>query len=567
MPTSIYNPPKAKIPAVTTTPAPAYDFSKDALLPSANVSGMTPYEMSQKAEQQMKDRVIGQSQANPWTLATGAQMGKLQTGTETTPITFQAFTYGGTKPTPTGSGTGVTADKIPFNPNIGRRDSTGWIQTGTDASGNSLWSKAGQSATPENGASSATTEQNNQRYVYDATQGGYVPLYKAPDTSALDEQIRSLAQGRTKEEIDAELNRKIADINAKYDQMARDTAAKFRNAKAQQFADLASIGTGMNPLSSGALSIANANENQLGEANRNIEMMRNAEISAAQAAAAGQKTDAQQKYLNYLMDERARMEERAKTNYEMQRQALADSVDALNRAAQQAKENRITSNAERDDARANIKMMFDSLGSAAFEGVSDEDMRAMEKAAGLPAGSIAKQTKTLKEQEIAQKYAKKAGDYQFISATKYQKPGVLDKTTGIFTPLDKFMANVSSRGTGLNTSDGITTKAVAKYFDTFGEYPSKANIPWVVAQYKATMQPKDFIGPIDPNTNPYEAGRKAQLTFKSTGTKTSDPLAALLGGQSIVAPPAVTPTTAQSNDLEDLGITSEDLDAILKGLR
>jgi hypothetical protein len=376
-----------------------------------------------------------------------------------------------------------------------------------------------------------------------------------------------LAQGRTKEDIDAELNRKIADINAKYDQMARDTAAKFRSSKAQQFADLASIGTGMNPLSSGALSIANANENQLGEANRNIEMMRNAEISAAQAAAAGQKTDAQQKYLNYLMDERARMEERAKTNYEMQRQALADSVAALNRAAQQAKENRITSNAERDDARANIKMMFDSLGSAAFEGVSDEDIRAMEKAAGLPAGSIAKQTKTLKEQEIAQKYAKK-GDYQFISATKYQKPGVLDKTTGTFTPLDKFMANVAaSRGTGLNTSDDITAKAVAKYFDTFGQYPSKANIPWVVAQYKATMQPKNFIGPIDPRTNPFEAGRKAQLTYKSTGAKKSDLLSELLGGQSIVAPPADAPATAQSNDLEDLGITSEDLDAILKGLR
>ncbi len=58
---------------------------------TANPQGLSIQGMGQLAEQQMRDRVIGASQANPMTLQTGAQMGKLADGT---PQTFQAYTYG-----------------------------------------------------------------------------------------------------------------------------------------------------------------------------------------------------------------------------------------------------------------------------------------------------------------------------------------------------------------------------------------------------------------------------------------------------------------------------------------
>lgn len=169
--------------------------------------------------------------------------------------------------------------------------------------------------------------------------------------------------------------------------------------------------------------------------------------------------------------------------------------------------------------------MFDSLGSAAFEGVSDPDLRAMEKAAGMPAGTITKQAKTIKEQEIAAKNTKKTENLQFVAANKYNPAGYFDKSTGVFTPFANAGKSPVGRGTGggstPSVSKDIQEKAIARYFDTFGEYPSKANIPFVVAQYQDAMNPKGFIGPVDPKTNPFETGRKAQLQYKATSAKST----------------------------------------------
>lgn len=88
-------------------------FANDALTQQANRSGMTPQQMGAQAEQQMKDRVIQQSQANPGQLQTGAQMGSLQTGTEQTPITFQAMTQNNPQAQPTGATQSPTSTQQP----------------------------------------------------------------------------------------------------------------------------------------------------------------------------------------------------------------------------------------------------------------------------------------------------------------------------------------------------------------------------------------------------------------------------------------------------------------------
>lgn len=88
-----YQQPVTTSPAAPAQSAPvtSYDFSQDAYSPAANVSGMTPEQMSNKAFQQMQDRVYAQAYGNPNTVITGAQTGVGQN--------FQAqYTPGGMTP-------------------------------------------------------------------------------------------------------------------------------------------------------------------------------------------------------------------------------------------------------------------------------------------------------------------------------------------------------------------------------------------------------------------------------------------------------------------------------------
>lgn len=59
-----------------------------------NAQGMTPAQMSAYSNQQMEANTISQSKQQPGQVIQGGQTGALQTGTEQTPQTFQAYTSG-----------------------------------------------------------------------------------------------------------------------------------------------------------------------------------------------------------------------------------------------------------------------------------------------------------------------------------------------------------------------------------------------------------------------------------------------------------------------------------------
>lgn len=80
-------------------PAPTYDFTQDALRSQANVSGMTPQQMSEQAQNQMQSRVLAQSMSNPGQVITGGQTGGFPNGQ---PINYQAYTQTPQTPQPTG---------------------------------------------------------------------------------------------------------------------------------------------------------------------------------------------------------------------------------------------------------------------------------------------------------------------------------------------------------------------------------------------------------------------------------------------------------------------------------
>lgn len=103
--------------------------------------------------------------------------------------------------------------------------------------------------------------------------------------------------------------------------------------------------------------------------------------------------------------------------------------------------------------------MFGMFGSAAFDGVSDDDMRALEKAAGLPAGSIKKGVLTLKEAEQASKNPQK--NLKFVTASKYQQAGYFDPTTGEFVPVAGARAAATGGGSGGGGGGAAVPKGLA----------------------------------------------------------------------------------------------------------
>lgn len=421
MATTVIDPKKPKV--GVTQPPPVFDFSNDALLPSANRSGMSAADMGAKAEQQMKDRVISESKSKPGETIVGAQMGSLPTGTGSTPITFQARTtvsptVENVKP-PTGT-VYNPADKSIRDP------LTGNIMSQSE--GGYRFVRPEDAPKEGGNASFGTGEDLLTKFSSSVTGGG---------SSDIDKQIQDLyGKLNTSQNIDDELAREEERIRAMADTELRDVNREYENRNAEEFSALAGVGSGINPLSSGAASVANRNKSVYEKMRANVIAQRDARLSAARSAAAGQKTDAIQAQIGRLEAERQRQREDFQFEQQTRRQALQDSQDALERAARAAKEERDLSAAERDDARANIKNMFDMLGSKAFDGVAEEDLRALEKAAGLPAGTVRAGVQTLREQEIAAKNKEEANEYKFVAATKYQPAGYFNARTGDFVPIE-----------------------------------------------------------------------------------------------------------------------------------
>lgn len=418
----------------------------------ANPNNQTAQGMNQQAQTQMEDRVKTQAVANPNQLITGAQMGAMQTGTEMTPVTFQAVAYNnGLSP----------AQKNPSPSTVSPAPTPGLTPSGSGSGTTTPTSQANASGTGT-GATDVT-----------------IPQWKAADTSSIDSQIDSvLATNKTPQQIDEDLRNQIDAIQQRFATRAGDISRKYANVNAEQFSDLA--GLGANPLSSGASNVANLTSRNEENELANDRMQMNAEISAARAAAAGAKTDAQQMLLANLRQKREDLVAQTDKDYQMRRQYMDDTVASMNRAVAAAKEGKTSSNAERDDARANVKDWFSMFGSKAFDNVSAEDKRALEKAAGLPAGSIDLGATTLKEQEIAAKNAAKANDFQFVAGTKNQAAGYFDKTTGKFVPFSNAGgAPRTGTGTGSGAATGVSgiTKAMEADLKA-GRADLASGIPW-----------------------------------------------------------------------------------------
>lgn len=396
------------------------------------------------------------------------------------------------------------------------------------------------------------------------TTGGYV----APGSS-LDDQIKQyLPQVLTPDQLQAQVEAAAVGINKKYDQEAQQIEQDIRDQSAADFSNLAGVGTGINPLSSAGASVSSKNAALRSKFMSNMEMRRSAELQSSKEALYGKVMDATKAWRDELNIQRTNAYDTAKKDYDASQDAFKNSITKLNSYISMTKEQRETSTAEKSDASDSIKTLLTQFGSAAFDGVTDEDMRALEKAAGLPAGSLKTGIKTLKETEIANKAAASTPDLKFVPGGKNQVSGYFDPSTGKFVSYGGSLPGSgggSGSGNGVpGASDDVTQAAATAYFNSTGTWPTKQQLPLVVGAYKGYTGGSGAMSVNSSQTQgPFAAGAQAKYKY--------DPFAAMMAsayGGGVSGPPAYSGdlTVSSASDDADYNSVMDTINSARSGL-
>lgn len=213
------------------------------------------------------------------------------------------------------------------------------------------------------------------------------PSYTAADTSTYDQKLAAIndpnyrAEEFAKKEAEA-----IASIQQQYDQKRNDARRDAENAKASRFSDLAGIG--VNPLSSGSVSVANENKSTLDRFLSNIDIEQGAAMAQARAAIRGEKTAAQDKDLAAAKEARQGLIDQADKTYQLSRDQMNDLMSQQSKIIDLAKSGYDLSKEQKKDAADSINTLVDQFGIDYLEQMAPQDKRALEKAAGLKIGEL-----------------------------------------------------------------------------------------------------------------------------------------------------------------------------------
>lgn len=427
--------PKAPARPVGATPAPtstSYDFSQDALTPQANRMGSTPQQASANLTQQMQDRTIAESRANPGQIAYGAQTGSLMNGQDQVPVTFQAFTR---PPAVNINGRQVEQENIPWlleqQERERRNAEDAARQRAAFSSPMMVDYGDGRGPVQTTPASEATT------LPYTGGSSSGAPGFTAPPNQ-YDSEISRLSRGRTDAEFEADLEAQRAAIESEYRQNLARVEEQGRNKKAARFSDLA--GLMVNPLSSGAQSVANSSEAETEDARRYEAQQKDAKIAIARQEIMGKKSEQQRNYLATLIAERDRQDKNANAQYERSFNTWKENNAQALRLAQEARAGKEFTRDEKASNGDYIDKQFQLFGGSAFDNLTDQQKRDLEAAAGRPAGSLdSKSRQTIAEKE-------KADAFQFVPGGANTNPGYFDKTLGRFVALpEAFRAGTPER--------------------------------------------------------------------------------------------------------------------------
>jgi hypothetical protein len=376
--------------------------------------------------------------------------------------------------------------------------------------------------------------------------------------------------------IDARLEETKLAITMKWDNEIR-TAQKQAEANRQsRFGQLAHVGVGVNPLSSGYGNISAQVDSDLALVRSNIEAQKAAEIAAASAAARGEKTAAFNQSLAALKEEATQIQTDIENRTKEQQQTFDNTIKSVQTYAQMIKDEKTLSDSESKDAFGKVKDMFTLFGSGAFEKSSTEDIAALERAAGIPFGSIQDAAKTIKEQELEEKKKKDedaaaaaadkaAQNKQYVPATKYQPAGWFDKTTGQFTPVKGGAGSSGgTASTGGGTSGGASGGSTGS--GGGGPYsppaPKNLTMEQIAQLFTGGLNPESTTGPSGPPTSVPSVAAGTTEAKAASSLQKALPKSNLLGPDGFLAPESY---MAIRNEWIKAGYSATNFDTKMKG--
>ncbi len=268
------------------------------------------------------------------------------------------------------------------------------------------------------GASAAPTAPTTPAAAYGMPEPPKPTTTPSAAYTAADTEVQKYKPKYDPAKFQQMIDESSASIKAKYDIERSDLATRTENLRQSQISGLYSVGV-VNPLSSGLASIGAASEETKNKELRNIDAVERAEKNLAIKEIYGLEAEEEKAALEFAVNERDRIKSEEDEKYAKDRQYWTDKTSQINNVWTKYKDGKTIENQERDDARGNITTLITQFGSAAFEGLTEEKLAELEKAAGYPEGSLVRGIKTLKEQEIAAKAAGKALNLREIDGSLY----------------------------------------------------------------------------------------------------------------------------------------------------
>lgn len=277
--------------------------------------------------------------------------------------------------------------------------------TGEVFTGQAQVSEAGQKDTTGDalsklfGVEAGTPQADALKILFGA---GGIPEAPKTDTSALDKKIAEKGSKLDKSEQIRENLQSSLDATVQKYQLEREQArTDAENARNQQISGLSKLGF-VNPLSSGVASIGTASADYLDKRIRNIDAQETLEKSILRKEAFDEETSADKAALDFLKEERQRIDDNAQQEYENMRTKFQDKVDAINAVRSLVESGQKASQDAIDRAQSSVFDMVKEFGSGVFDGMTDKAFSELETTAGFPEGTLKKGLQDLKEMELKQ---------------------------------------------------------------------------------------------------------------------------------------------------------------------
>lgn len=250
-----------------------------------------------------------------------------------------------------------------------------------------------------------------------------------PATPTINAPTNTVSEyGLTPEAIEANLTAAKKAIEEKYALKEQEAATQTENERQSNLSNIYSTGV-VDPRSSGVTSVTSMASKALADRKAALNAAKNQEIAAAEDTAYGRKTSAQKAKVDY----EAAANKAITDQYDLERQAVADTWTNVSNTISAINAGKAMTDDEKTRVNTDIQNMIKYAGGSAFEGMNEKELTALEKGAGLSAGTLTKAATYLKQQDLMGNKLEttKADDgsiYSFNPATGESK--LLIKGTG-----------------------------------------------------------------------------------------------------------------------------------------